>query len=88
MNSENNINNLENVSTNANNSKSEKKIKIALYHKHFTASLISILDMLNAKSQEIDIDSLDLTNDKNIRLMNNHTKLRTVCDNLKNGFLD
>lgn len=63
-----------------------KKIKIITHHKYFTASFIEIINILLEKSNEIDITKLNPENKVELKLYYGHTKFRTVCHELKDGF--
>lgn len=66
---------------------SAKKLKIISHHKYFTASFIEILDIILAKSNELQIpDDFDTKEKSQMKLFNGHVKLRTACNDLKNGF--
>ena len=69
------------------NESESKNLNIAVNYKYFTTSLIELLDIIRAKSYEIDLDKLDQNNKQDKKTFNGHTKLRLVCDELKNGFL-
>lgn len=63
-----------------------KKIEIQVHHKYFTTSLIEILNLLLKQSCEIDFDKLDVSVKQNVKVIKSHTKLRSVCNELKKGF--
>lgn len=63
-----------------------KNIEIQVHHKYFTASLVEILDLLLKQSHEIDFDKLDVSIKNNVKVIKGHTKLRSVCNDLKKGF--
>ncbi len=94
QNQESNVNisssSLDNVTDNLQNQnelkENAKKIKIIAHHKYFTASFIEIINILLAKSNEIDLEKLDQNNKADQKLFRGHTKLRTVCNELKIGF--
>lgn len=65
-----------------------RELKIITHHKYFTASFIEILNIIQNKSQEIQLEKLDITDKTNMKLFKGHTKLRSVCDDLKSGFLN
>lgn len=64
-----------------------KKIEIQVHHKYFTTSLTEILNLLLKQSHEIDFDKLDVSVKQNVKVIKNHTKLRSVCNDLKKGFM-
>lgn len=68
------------------NQPDQRNLTVAINHKHFTISLIEVLDIINKKSEEVQLEQLDLTVKQNLRLHKNHTKLRAVCKDLKRGF--
>lgn len=60
----------------------QRNFNIAVNHKNFSDSLIEILNIISKKSNDLNLDELDPSK------MKNHTKLRGVCEDLKNGFKD
>lgn len=63
-----------------------KKLQIVTHHKYFTAAFIKILDILLDKSNTINLNELNHENKTELKLFKNHTKLRSVCNELKYGF--
>lgn len=81
------MNQTENLELNTNNTQKEneaKKLKIMTHHKYFTASFIEIINIILAKSNEVDINVIGI----NMKLCNSHTKLRVACNDLINGFVN
>lgn len=68
------------------NQMEQKNLNIAINHKHFTISLIEILELIIKKSEVINLDKLNMTLKQNVRLYKSHMKLRSVCNDLKKGF--
>jgi hypothetical protein len=64
----------------------QKNLSIAVNHKYFTSSFINFISFVKSKSNEIKLNELDLSEKANERIHRNHTKLRSVCDVLINGF--
>lgn len=74
-----------NLSNNQNKHDNSKKMRIMTHHKYFTDSFIEIINIVLKKSNEVNFD--DVLNDKSkLKLYNGHIKLRTVCNDLINGF--
>lgn len=72
------------TNTNKNDTENAKKIKIMSHHKYFTASFIEIMNILLNKSNELEPELND--EQQSSKLYNRHTKLRTACKELINGF--
>jgi len=64
----------------------EKNFRITMNHKYFTMALFDILDIVEKKSNENDLDGLDRSVKKNIKIIKNHTRLRSMCENIRSGF--
>lgn len=61
----------------------QKNLNILVNHKNFSNSLIEILDLILKKSNETTLNSSDK---QTLKLYKSHEKLRSVCNDLKNGF--
>lgn len=64
----------------------QKNLTVAINYKYFITSLIEILNLLNNKSNEVDLTKLDSSIKKYSNIIKNHSKFRNVCSELKTGF--
>ena len=64
----------------------KKNTEIQFNHKYFSVSFIEFLDIVYNKSISIDLNDLDVTIKKNVKMIKEHTKLIQVCLELKKGF--
>lgn len=67
-------------------SQDQTKLNILINNKYFVVSLIEILDLLLKKSNEVNLETLDMEMKQNIRLYKDHLRLRKACNALKYGF--
>jgi|SaaInlStandDraft_4_1057021.scaffolds.fasta_scaffold09685_3 hypothetical protein len=65
-----------------------KNLKILTHHKYFTASLVEMLNILQNKSDEVDLESLDVSVKSNVKIQKTHSKLRVTCAEIKSGLLN
>lgn len=67
---------------------SQKNLNIAVNHKYFTTSLLEIIDIVKAKSEQTDLSLLDKTKKQDKKIKSGHERLRLACDELTKGFTD
>jgi hypothetical protein len=63
-----------------------KNMLVSIHQKYFAVSLIEIIGMIEKKSLETDIATLDMSVKTNAKLHRNHSRLRICCDSLRTGF--
>jgi hypothetical protein len=66
--------------------KKNKNFLVSVYQKYFTVSLLEIIGLVEKKSTQTDISSLDLSVKSEAKLHRGHTRLRDCCLSIRNGF--